>query len=102
MYSTADVLHNTLNPYLTGYPLDLLDNTIPPPTSVLSSVNLMLQPTASMQRELFAGEYAKTEHWNECDRLAVGWVESVKALLVNQGNVKLNMARLGDRPSRTN
>ncbi|MEG5170843.1 hypothetical protein [Microcoleus sp. B3-D7] len=28
---------------------------------------------------------------------AVSWVESVKSLLVNQGNVKPNMTRLGDR-----
>src|SRR4028119_1679542 len=94
MYSTADVLHNTLNPYLTGYPLDLLDNTIPPPTSVLSSVNLMLQPTASMQRELFAGEYVRSKQERVRSPLAVGLVGSVKSLLVNH-QVKPNMTRLG-------
>jgi hypothetical protein len=83
MYSTADVLHNTLNPYLTGYPLALLDNTILPPTSVLSSINLMLQPTVPMQRESFAGEYVRTPQERVRSLLGVGWVGSVKFLLAN-------------------
>ncbi len=84
MYSTADVLHNTLNPYLTGYPLDLLDNTIPPPTPVLSSIDLMSQPTAPMQRESFAGEYVRAEQERVRSPVAVGWVGPVTSLLVNQ------------------
>jgi hypothetical protein len=90
MYSTADVLHNTLNPYLTGYPLALLDNTILPPTSVLSSINLMLQPTVPMQRESFAGEYVRTPQERVRSLLGVGWVCQVLAC-ESLGNVKSNM-----------
>ena len=75
----------------------MLDNTIPPPTSVLSSIDLMSQPTVPMQRESFAGEYVRAPQERGRSPLAVGWVGSVKSLLVNQGNVKPNMTRWGDR-----
>jgi len=57
----------------------------------------MSQPTVPMQRESFAGEYVRAPQERGRSPLAVGWVGSVKSLLVNQGNVKQNMTRLGDR-----
>jgi hypothetical protein len=44
-----------------------------------------------------ASEHTKVEQERVRSPLAVGWVELVKSLLVNQGNVKPNMTRWGDR-----